>query len=222
MFRIIILSDEKQATTEIEKALAGRGFICLTATNESQIAPPGSRPPDLVLLNTNGPTSYARFRELSAAIKREKKLPVMVALGKEGLESFGLEHAVDDFVTRPFDPAELALRASRLIRQRETHDGGRPITSGELVIDPSRCEVRLGADRVTLTFKEYQLLKFLATHPGRVFGREALLDRVWGSDYYGGDRTVDVHVRRLRLKLEEKGGQFIETVRNIGYRFRDR
>lgn len=145
----------------------------------------------------------------------------MVALSKEGLGSFGLDHAVGDFVTRPLDPAELALRATRLIRQKET-DSDRPITSGDLVIDPSRCEVWLGPSRVILTFKEYQLLKFLATNPGRVFSREALLDRVWGSDYYGGDRTVDVHVRRLRGKLEEPGKQFIETVRNIGYRFLDK
>lgn len=220
MFRIAIFTDEKQATAEIERGLAERGFVCRVARSAGEITAPGSPPPDLVLLNTNGPASYARFRELSQAIRREKQLPVMVALGKEGVESFGLDHAVDDFVTRPLNLPELALRASRLIRQREVPDSGRPITCGNLTIDPSRCEVWLGPGRVMLTFKEYQLLKFLAANPGRVFSRETLLDKVWGNDYYGGDRTVDVHIRRLRSKLEERGEQFIETVRNIGYRFR--
>lgn len=222
MFRIAILTDEKQATDDIERGLAERGFSCRVAVSAGEIAAPGDRAPDLVLLNTNGPASYARFRELSRTIKREKQLPVMVALGKEGLESFGLDPAVDDFVTRPLNLPELALRASRLIRQRETLDSGQPITCGNLVIDPPRCEVWLGPSRVMLTFKEYQLLKFLAANPGRVFSRLTLLDKVWGSDYYGGDRTVDVHIRRLRSKLEERGEHFIETVRNIGYRFRDK
>ena len=89
-----------------------------------------------------------------------------------------------------------------------------------LVIDLANCEVRVGGKIVELTFKEYELLKFLARDRGRVFSREALLNKVWGYDYFGGDRTVDVHVRRLRSKIEISGQTFIETVRNIGYRFK--
>jgi DNA-binding response OmpR family regulator len=220
LFRIAIISDEKQKTADIEKELAGQGFSCFAVTSEKEIAAAGSPKPDLVLINTDGPGSYARFRELSQTIKQEKKLPVIVALGREGMETFGLD-SVDDFVIRPIDPSELALRASRLIRQREI-PASQKITSGSLIIDLSRCEVWVGTDQVMLAFKEYQLLKFLAASPGRVFSRETLLDRVWGSDYYGGDRTVDVHIRKLRSKLEERGEQFIETVRNIGYRFLDK
>jgi DNA-binding response OmpR family regulator len=93
------------------------------------------------------------------------------------------------------------------------------IQCGDLVIDLANCEVRVGGKVVELTFKEYELLKFLAKDRGRVFTREALLHKVWGYDYFGGDRTVDVHVRRLRSKIEDSGQTFIETVRNIGYRF---
>ena len=92
---------------------------------------------------------------------------------------------------------------------------------GDLKIDQARCEVSVGEKLVSLTFKEYELLKFLVTNRGRVFTRESLLDKVWGFDYFGGDRTVDVHVRRLRSKIEDAEHSFIETVRGIGYRFKD-
>jgi len=89
------------------------------------------------------------------------------------------------------------------------------------VLNLTKCEVSLANNVIPLTFKEYELLKLLATNPGKVFNREALLNRVWGYDYYGGDRTVDVHIRRLRSKIEDATHNFIETVRNIGYRFRE-
>jgi two-component system alkaline phosphatase synthesis response regulator PhoP len=97
---------------------------------------------------------------------------------------------------------------------------GEIIRRGDLSIDVEMCEVSLGGNLVELTFKEYELLKFLATYPGRVHSRDVLLDRVWGYDYYGGDRTVDVHIRRLRSKIEDHNHTFIDTVRNVGYRFR--
>ena len=96
------------------------------------------------------------------------------------------------------------------------------IRVGDLAIDLSRYEVTQGGRRMELTFKEYELLKFFATNPGKVFSREHLLNAVWGYDYYGGTRTVDVHIRRLRSKIENGPVLFIDTVRNVGYRFRDR
>ncbi|MBI3087283.1 MAG: winged helix-turn-helix transcriptional regulator [Candidatus Omnitrophica bacterium] len=90
---------------------------------------------------------------------------------------------------------------------------------GALAMDFERYEVHVRGEPVDLTYKEFELLKFLATHPGRVFSREALLDKVWGYDYYGGTRTVDVHVRRLRAKLETGRRVYIQTVRNVGYKF---
>ncbi|MBI2857252.1 MAG: winged helix-turn-helix transcriptional regulator, partial [Chloroflexi bacterium] len=95
------------------------------------------------------------------------------------------------------------------------------ITRGDLTIDSADYEVRLGGRRVDLTYREYQLLKYLASSPGRVLTRESLLANVWGADYYGGDRTLDVHIRRLRSKLEDASHVFIETVRNVGYKFKN-
>ena len=95
------------------------------------------------------------------------------------------------------------------------------IRAGSLVINPSTYEVSLRGKRVNLRFKEYELLRLLATNPGRVYSREALLSSIWGYDYFGGTRTVDVHIRRLRSKIEDAEHPYIETIWNVGYRFRD-
>ncbi|UCD09779.1 MAG: response regulator transcription factor, partial [Dehalococcoidales bacterium] len=115
---------------------------------------------------------------------------------------------------------ELALRIKRILRREVVPDDHETISCEDLLIDLASCEVSVEGKKVVLTFKEYELLKFLAGNSGRVFTREALLDKIWGMDYFGGDRTVDVHIRRLRSKIEKHGQSFIETVRNIGYRFR--
>ncbi|MFA5148449.1 MAG: winged helix-turn-helix domain-containing protein, partial [Candidatus Omnitrophota bacterium] len=93
------------------------------------------------------------------------------------------------------------------------------IKAGDLLIDVSRYEVTVNGGKIELTFKEYELLKFLASNKGRVYSRDQLLDKIWGYDYYGGTRTVDVHIRRLRSKIEDRRHTFIETIRNIGYKF---
>ena len=127
---------------------------------------------------------------------------------------------VDDFVTSPYDSKELVLRINRLIHRTRNTESSELIKCDDLVIDLVTCEVTVEGKIVELTFKEYELLKLLASHRGRVYTRQALLDRIWGYDYFGGDRTVDVHVRRLRSKIEGSKHIFIETVRNIGYRFK--
>ena len=125
----------------------------------------------------------------------------------------------NDFILHPYDTAELKLRLKRILHNDNNTDS-ETFRSGDLVIDLERCEVSLAGKVVILTFREYELLKFLANNRGRTFSRDALLDKVWGYDYFGGDRTVDVHIRRLRSKIEDTDQSYIETVRNIGYRFR--
>ena len=136
----------------------------------------------------------------------------------EALNQPGGYSGADDFIVRPYDERELVARARRLIQKNNRED--EILRRGDLAIDLANCEVRVEGKIVELTFKEYELLKFLAQDQGRVFSRETLLNKVWGYDYFGGDRTVDVHVRRLRSKIEISGQTFIETVRNIGYRFK--
>ena len=112
------------------------------------------------------------------------------------------------------------LRVKRLLRKTNNTDTSEVIKCGDLVIDIAKYEVSINGKLIELTFREYELLRFLASNPGRVFTRDALLNKVWGYDYYGGDRTVDVHIRRLRSKIEDSSHTFIETIRNIGYRFK--
>jgi two-component system alkaline phosphatase synthesis response regulator PhoP len=119
----------------------------------------------------------------------------------------------------PWRLGELWLRIARLLDRRGPAPAVPLISAGDLVIDPERYDVYVANKAVLLTFKEYELLKLLASNPGRVYSREALLEQVWGYQYFGGTRTVDVHVRRLRSKIEDATHTFIDTVWNVGYRF---
>ena len=116
----------------------------------------------------------------------------------------------------------MGVRLRRLLerRQKTRNDSDGVIRGGSLTIDVNRYDVFVDDRQVLLTFKEYELLKLLVSNPGRVFGREALLEQVWGYEYFGGTRTVDVHIRRLRSKIEDASHTFIDTVWNVGYRFR--
>jgi DNA-binding response OmpR family regulator len=129
------------------------------------------------------------------------------------------EDMFDDFCLWPFQPKELEARIKHLFWR--TGRGTRPelIEYGALVLNLETYQASIGGRPLNLTFMEYELLKFLATHPGKVFSRETLLSRVWGYEYYGGARTVDVHIRRLRAKLGEQHESLIQTVRSVGYRF---
>ena len=125
----------------------------------------------------------------------------------------------DDFCLTPFQPRELEARLTHLFWRMG--QGNRPelIEYGELVLNIETYQAAISGRPLDLTYMEYELLKFLASHPGKVFTRETLLSRVWGYDYFGGARTVDVHVRRLRAKLGEEHANLIQTVRSVGYSF---
>lgn len=125
----------------------------------------------------------------------------------------------EDLIYAPVQLQELVARVKRVLWQSGKWASDHVVRTGDLVIDQERYEVTVDGRRVMLTYKEYQLLCLLASNPGRVYSREALLSRVWGYDYFGGTRTVDVHIRRLRSKVEDATHLFIETVRNVGYRF---
>ena len=145
--------------------------------------------------------------------------PVLGLVPTAEPDSLALLNEVDDFVLPPYRVAEIALRVGILLKRFSPIEADEIIRCGSLVIDVARYEVTLDGGRLDLTFKEYELLRFLASSPGNVFTRDVLLNKVWGYDYFGGTRTVDVHIRRLRSKIEATNS-FIETVRNVGYRFK--
>jgi DNA-binding response OmpR family regulator len=133
--------------------------------------------------------------------------------------ALNLDGTIDDFVFSPVNTDEVVTRVKRLLNKKVKPVNPEQIIVGNLVIDTVKYEVHIGDRLISLTFREYELLKFLATNSGRVFTRDALLNGVWGEDFFGGDRTVDVHIRRLRGKIEDQTHTYIKTVRNIGYRF---
>ena len=146
--------------------------------------------------------------------------PVIAILTEGGLAAVTADWGVDDVLLDTAGPAEVEARL-RLASGRvspDAYDEGVPITAGAITIDESSYSARLGNRTLDLTYKEFELLKYLAQHPGRVFTRAQLLQEVWGYDYYGGTRTVDVHIRRLRAKLGHDHERLIGTVRNVGYR----
>lgn len=147
-----------------------------------------------------------------------KELLVIAVLTVDQVKS--MEWAgIDDFTLDPFSGEELSARLRLLMWRTRSIKADNMVKIDGLVIDLLNYEVSVDGEPVELTYKEYELLRFLALRRGRVFTRESLLDHVWGYDYYGGTRTVDVHIRRLRAKLGETVESLIETVRNVGYRF---
>ncbi len=173
----------------------------------------------VMLLDTDEVTTGSKAWEQAQTTRQEGHIPLIALVSKEKLN--GLDSNIDDFVVKPWEANEVTARMKRILRQKGSIETEDVIRCGDLVIDSEKCEVLLCDKPIILTFKEYQLLKFLANNKGRVFTRDVLLDKVWGWDYYGGDRTVDVHIRRLRSKIEDSTHAFIETVRNIGYKFKD-
>lgn len=176
---------------------------------------------DAVLID--GRRDLPRIRSLCRVVRTTGiDVPVLLIVTEGGLTAVTSEWGVDDVLLDSVGPAEvearLRLSIGRLADASSTGTS-EEIRSGELVIDEATYSARLRSQALDLTFKEFELLKYLAQHPGRVFTRAQLLQEVWGYDYFGGTRTVDVHVRRLRAKLGVEHEALIGTVRNVGYRF---
>jgi two-component system response regulator ResD len=143
---------------------------------------------------------------------------VLTARSAEMDKLLGFEHGADDYLTKPFSPRELLARVQALLRRAQPAPSAATVVTGELTLDVSGREVTFRGRRLTLTPREFDLLAFFVRHPGRVLVRDELLRKVWGYDYVGETRTVDVHVRRLRAKLTDKG-RLIQTVTGSGYKF---
>ena len=173
--------------------------------------------PDLIVLDISAMSVTAVrgcVRKLSAL-----KLPIIALVPRRQVADLDVALGLDDFLVTPPDVSELVTRAKRALwRSKSSEDDGL-IRVGDLTVDVTGYEVSLKGRRIALTFKEYELLRLLASNPGRAYSREALLSQIWGYDYFGGTRTVDVHIRRLRSKIEDADHSFIETIWNVGYRF---
>lgn len=218
---LIIIGSNDGKLTELQTALTRKGFGCsITAYSEDIAEYVSNQSPDVVIAEITAYQPGNITREYIQEIKIRTSLPVIALANEKLLENLDVDQNIDDFIATPYNVSELALRIKRILKREVVPDHHETISCDDLLIDLASCEVSVAGKKVVLTFKEYELLKFLAGNSGRVFTREMLLDKIWGMDYFGGDRTVDVHIRRLRSKIEKHGQSFIETVRNIGYRFR--
>ena len=180
--------------------------------------------PDADVVLVDGRADLAGARGLSRLIRTTGvTVPVLLVLTEGGLAVVAADWGADDVILTTAGPAEvearLRLAVGRLAGSRDTAPDAHVIRSGGLTIDDVTYTARLDGKQLDLTYKEFELVKFLAQHPGRVFTRQQLLQEVWGYDYFGGTRTVDVHIRRLRAKLGPEHEMLIGTVRNVGYRF---
>jgi len=168
-----------------------------------------------VLVVELGPQPMRRIREIDR-IGETVGLPLIVVASAAQMVLMESAKGITDFLIEPVDPVEVRLRLMRLVRSESGED---IIHFKDLELNPLTYQALLSNNPMDLTFMEYELLRFLAENPVRVWSREQLLSRVWGYDYYGGSRTVDVHIRRLRAKLGEERSSWITTVRSVGYRF---
>jgi two-component system phosphate regulon response regulator PhoB len=222
--QILIVEDEKPIRDMIAFGLRRAGYSVREAEDSvearAQIA--DSRP-DLLLVDWMLPDQSGL--ELTRAIKRNKDtqdLPVIMltARAEEHDKVAGLEGGADDYVTKPFSPRELLARIQAVLRRTSTSGSGEKLEAGELRLDAASHRVSAGEQTVALGPTEYRLLQFFMEHPDRVYTRSQLLDRVWGGNVYVEERTVDVHIRRLRKALEPHAcDALIQTVRGSGYRF---
>ena len=222
--QILVVEDERPIREMIAFGLRRAGFEVREAADaRSGRAEVANKLPDLLLVDWMLPDTSGL--EFTRALKRDretKELPVIMltARAEEGDKVAGLEGGADDYITKPFSPRELLARINAVLRRTGPSEGADRVDIEGLVLDQSSQRVTSGEKTVALGPTEYRMLAFFMTHPERVYTREQLLDRVWGGNVYVEERTIDVHIRRLRKALEEFGhDRLIQTVRGSGYRF---
>jgi two-component system, OmpR family, phosphate regulon response regulator PhoB len=222
--QILIVEDETAIQTLIAYALKQTGYAVLQAENaEKALSMINKKLPDLVLLDWMLPQmSGVEFARFLRHEERTKQLPIIMLTARvdENDKVCGLEVGADDYITKPFSPRELIARIKAVLRRRLPERSSELIEINDMSLDPTTHQASVGEIQVSLGPTEFRLLYFLMTHNERVYSREQLLDRVWGDHVFVEDRTVDVHIRRIRKALEIVGkDQLLQTVRGAGYRF---
>jgi DNA-binding response OmpR family regulator len=228
--KILVVDDEPSITKSIQYSLEKEGYQVIVAhTGPDGVELAKQHKPNLVILDVMLPDLDGY--EVCRMIRAEMPVPIIMltAKGEEIDKVVGLEIGADEYVTKPFSLRELQARVKALLRLVARHHAAKPaeperIDMGELIIDIARHEVTLNSKPLTLTLKEFELLKLLALNANKVLSREYLIEQVWGYDFAGEGRTVDVHIHWLREKIEKDPNNpvRIQTVRGVGYRFERR
>jgi two-component system phosphate regulon response regulator PhoB len=226
MATVLIVDDEPDIREVIRFALEEAGFGTLEAGHADEARKLLAEQPDLVLLDWMLPGRSGL--ELAAQLKQSPKtraMPIIMisARGEEEDRVKGLDTGADDYISKPFSPREMVARVNAVLRRSKPDEIADEIEIGGLTIDNVSHRVSAGGTAIDIAPTEYRLLHFFMTHADRAFSRSQLLDQVWGNHVYVEERTVDVHVRRLRRALEQTGHEhLLQTVRGVGYRFSDK
>jgi phosphate regulon transcriptional regulator PhoB len=224
--KVLVVDDELPIVEAVAYNLKKEGYSVVTATDAEQCLESARREsPDLVVLDVMLPS--ASGFDVCRLLRKQSDIPIIMltARADETDRVVGLELGADDYVTKPFNMRELMARVKSVLRRASPPDKNAqeqaPLQSGNLHIDPARYEVRVNDELVNVSPKEFELLRFLVAHPGQVFNRQSLLDRVWGAEAYVEERTVDVHIRWLREKIEADPSHPVRllTIRGVGYKF---
>ncbi|TDT61845.1 response regulator transcription factor [Fonticella tunisiensis] len=225
--KILIIDDEFHIVELLKYNLESNGYkVFYALSGKEGLEMALEKKPDLILLDIMLPEmdGFDVCKEIKKNESVENTPIIMLtAKGEEFDKILGLELGADDYITKPFSVRELLARIKAVLRRNVKEDQSKIVHVGDLVIDMDRHEVTKSGNVLELTLKEFELLKLLVLNKGKVLTRDFLLDKVWGYEYYGETRTVDVHIRHLRKKIEEddKNPRYIETVRGIGYKFKE-
>jgi two-component system response regulator RegX3 len=224
MTKILLVEDEASFSDALSYVLGKEGFeVVLADTGDGAIAAFDKGGADLVLLDLMLPGLSGT--EVCRQLRSRSAVPIIMLTAKdtEVDKVVGLELGADDYVTKPYSKAELVARIRAVLRRQSdnTESDQSVITAGPVRIDVERHQVNINDDLISLPLKEFELLEFLVRNSGRVLTRAQLIDRVWGSDYFGDTKTLDVHVKRLRAKIESDPANpvYIQTIRGLGYKF---
>jgi len=224
MTKILVVEDEKSLSEPLAYLLRREGYdVSVVDNGIAAVAAVDASPPDLMLLDLMLPGLAGT--EVCREVRVRSSLPIIMLTAKDSEVDIvvGLELGADDYVTKPYSSRELLARIKAVLRRR-SDDGEPPVSVLEyhgIVLDSDRHQLTVKGTPVSLPLKEFELLELLMLNAGRVLTRGQIIDRVWGSDYFGDTKTLDVHIKRLRSKIEDNPGEptLIVTVRGLGYRF---
>jgi len=215
----VLFVDATEELRPVATAIQDAGYELGHAELGGALQSARKQPPAAMIFSLLGRADAPLIRNLLRSPEMPSGVASLAVVRSDQLASFDFASGFDDFLVHPALTEETVARLRRAIWFRSGVEGDNILRAGDLQVDLANYKVLVAGRPVDLTYKEYELLRFLATNRDKVFTREALLNRVWGYDFYGGARTVDVHIRRLRSKIEDRSHTFIETVRNVGYRF---
>jgi DNA-binding response OmpR family regulator len=220
--KVLVVDDEEPILDALAYGLRKEGLrVYLAANAEACMRSFRENQPDLIVLDVMLPS--ASGFEICKKIRASSDVPIILltARAEEQYKLKGLELGADDYVTKPFSVRELIARIRAVLRRQTANTASEPLISGAISVDPARHEATINERPMILSPKEFSLLSFFMSHPGIAFARQTLLDRVWGIDAYVEERTVDVHVRWLRTKIERDPAdpKILVTVRGVGYKF---